>query len=46
MESESRFRIIQQHSPERFAELLERARHDQSARRALYEQLSAPPKPA
>jgi pyruvate-ferredoxin/flavodoxin oxidoreductase len=42
MESENRFRVIQQHSPERFAELVELARHEQSVRRALYEQLSAP----
>jgi pyruvate-ferredoxin/flavodoxin oxidoreductase len=44
MESENRFRVIQQQSPERFAELVDRARHDQSVRRALYEQLAAPPK--
>jgi pyruvate-ferredoxin/flavodoxin oxidoreductase len=44
MESEMRFRVIQQRSPERFAELVERARHEQTVRRALYEQLSAPVK--
>jgi hypothetical protein len=46
MESETRFRVIQQQSPDRFAELVEHAKHDQSVRRAIYEQLSAPPKPA
>jgi pyruvate-ferredoxin/flavodoxin oxidoreductase len=43
MESETRFRVIQQQAPERFRELVERARHDQSVQRQLYEQLSAPP---
>jgi len=42
MESETRFRVIQQQSPERFTELVDQARHEQSARRAIYEQLSAP----
>jgi pyruvate-ferredoxin/flavodoxin oxidoreductase len=45
MESEMRFRIIQQQSPDRFTELVELAKHDQSVRRAIYEQLSAPRKP-
>jgi hypothetical protein len=40
MESEGRFRVIQQNAPERFAQLTEQARHDQSVRRALYERLS------
>jgi len=41
MESESRFRVIQQQAPERFAHLVGQARHAQTVRRALYEQLSA-----
>ena len=40
MESESRFRVIQQYDPERFAQLTDQARHDQGLRRALYERLS------
>jgi pyruvate-ferredoxin/flavodoxin oxidoreductase len=43
MESETRFRVIQQQAPERFAQLVDRARHDQVLRRALYEQLSKTP---
>ena len=45
MQSETRFRVIQQQSPERFAHLVDQARHDSHVRRALYEQLSksAPP---
>ena len=41
MQSEGRFRIIQQNAPERFAQLTDQARHDQVVRRALYERLSA-----
>jgi pyruvate-ferredoxin/flavodoxin oxidoreductase len=40
MESETRFRVVQQRNPERFAELVDRARHDIVVRRALYEQLA------
>jgi hypothetical protein len=40
MESENRFRVIQQRAPERFAELTDQARHEQAVRRALYERLS------
>jgi pyruvate-ferredoxin/flavodoxin oxidoreductase len=40
MQSEGRFRIIQQNAPERFAQLTDQARHDQVVRRALYERLS------
>jgi hypothetical protein len=43
MESEGRFRVIQQNAPERFAQLEEQARHDQAVRRALYERLSTVP---
>jgi pyruvate-ferredoxin/flavodoxin oxidoreductase len=46
MESETRFRVIQQQSPDRFTKLVELAKHDQSVRRAIYEQLSTPRKPA
>jgi pyruvate-ferredoxin/flavodoxin oxidoreductase len=45
MESETRFRVIQQRSPERFQHLVEQARHDQHVRRALYETLSTAPPP-
>jgi pyruvate-ferredoxin/flavodoxin oxidoreductase len=41
MQSEGRFRVIQQNAPERFAQLTNQARHDQAVRRALYERLSA-----
>jgi pyruvate-ferredoxin/flavodoxin oxidoreductase len=44
MESESRFRVVEQQSPERFQHLVEQARHEQHVRRALYETLSAPPR--
>jgi pyruvate-ferredoxin/flavodoxin oxidoreductase len=40
MQSEGRFRVIQQNAPERFAQLTDQARHDQVVRRALYERLS------
>jgi pyruvate-ferredoxin/flavodoxin oxidoreductase len=40
MQSEGRFRVIQQSAPERFAQLTEQARRDQAVRRALYERLS------
>jgi pyruvate-ferredoxin/flavodoxin oxidoreductase len=40
MQSEGRFRVIQQTAPERFAQLTDQARHDQAVRRALYERLS------
>jgi pyruvate-ferredoxin/flavodoxin oxidoreductase len=40
METETRFRVVQQRDPERFASLVERARHDIGVRRALYEQLA------
>jgi hypothetical protein len=40
METESRFRVVQQRNPERFAALVDRARHEIAVRRALYEQLA------
>jgi len=40
MESEDRFRVIRQQAPDRFARLADQARHDQAARRMLYERLS------
>ena len=40
MQSEGRFRSIQQSAPERFAQLTDQARHEQAVRRALYERLS------
>ncbi len=40
MESENRFRVIQQRAPEQFALLTDQARHKQAVRRALYERLS------
>ena len=40
METEARFRVIEQQSPERFAKLVDAARHEQAVRRALYEQLA------
>jgi pyruvate-ferredoxin/flavodoxin oxidoreductase len=39
METENRFRVVRQQSPERFAQLIDRARDELAARRALYEQL-------
>jgi len=41
MQTEGRFRVIQQNAPARFAQLTDQARHDQAVRRALYERLSA-----
>ena len=40
MESETRFRVIEQHDPGRFKELVGKARKELAARYALYEQLS------
>jgi pyruvate-ferredoxin/flavodoxin oxidoreductase len=40
MESETRFRVVQQRDPQRFAGLVDRARHEIGVRRALYEQLA------
>ena len=40
MESEVRFRVVQQRDPTRFAALVDRARHDIAIRRALYDQLA------
>ena len=46
MQTENRFRVIEQQAPDRFASLVERARHDQAVQRALYERLSTPAPPA
>jgi hypothetical protein len=40
METEARFRVVEQQSPERFAKLVDAARQEQASRRALYEQLA------
>jgi pyruvate-ferredoxin/flavodoxin oxidoreductase len=40
MERESRFRMVQRRSPERYAMLVEASRHAVKERRALYEQLA------
>ena len=37
MQSEGRFHAIQQNAPERVAQLTDQARHDQTVRRALYD---------
>ena len=40
LHSESRFRVIDQQDPERFASLVARAKHELASKYALYEQLS------